>query len=146
VQEVFLQALRLRAVQPIRHWAGFLRRLAACRALDRLRQRKRTVALDDQMLASSTNGPPEAAMGRELAERLRRAVARLPEREAAVFCLRYFDDLSNQRIAETLDITPGAVAVALHKARAKLEEMLIEKDQGDLPCTIPLKKAIISQA
>jgi len=131
VQEVFLQAYRLRAVQPIRHWPGFLRRLAACRALDRLRQRKPTVALDDLALGCSTNGPEETAIGRELAARLREAIAQLPEREAAVFCLRYFEDLPYERIAEILDINRGAVANALHKARAKLEVMLTEVAKGD---------------
>ena len=76
---------------------------------------------------ASRNGDPEAAaVGKELAERLRRAVAELPEREASVFCLRYFEDLPNQRIAEILSIQPGAVGVALHKARARLEALLTE--------------------
>jgi RNA polymerase sigma-70 factor (ECF subfamily) len=131
VQEVFLQAYRMRAGEPIRHWAGLLRRLAACRALDRLRQRKPTVALDELTLACSANGPEETAIGRELAARLREAVSQLPEREAAVFCLRYFEDLSYQRIAEILDINPGAVAQALHKARGKLEMLLTEVVHGD---------------
>ncbi len=131
VQEVFLQAYRLRAVEPVRHWPAFLRRLATCRALDRLRQRKPTLSLNDLALACSSNGPEETAIGRELAERLRQAVAELPEREATVFCLRYFDDLSYERIAETLDINRGAVASALHKARAKLQVMLTEVPQGD---------------
>ena len=48
-----------------------------------------------------------------------------------MFCLRYFDDLSYQQIAETLDISAGAVATALHKARAKLEAMLTEVAQGE---------------
>ena len=30
VQEVFFQAYRLRAVQEVRHWSGFLRQLASC--------------------------------------------------------------------------------------------------------------------
>ena len=132
VQEVFLQAYRLRAVQTIRHWPGFLRRLAACRALDRLRQRKPSLALNDLALACSTNGPEETAIGRELAERLREAIAQLPEREAAVFCLRYFEDLPYQRIAEILDINRGAVAAALHKARAKLECLLAEPVHGEV--------------
>jgi RNA polymerase sigma-70 factor (ECF subfamily) len=61
-----------------------------------------------------------------LAERLRQAVAELPEREGTVFCQRYFDDLSYDQIAENLDISRGAVASALHKARSKLEAMLTE--------------------
>jgi RNA polymerase sigma-70 factor (ECF subfamily) len=131
VQEVFLEVYRRWSTETIRHWPTFLRRLAACRALDRLRQRKTTADLDDFSLASSLDGPEETAIGNELAQRLRQAVAELPEREASVFCLRYFEGLSYQQIAESLDITPGAVATALHKARAKLETLLAVGVNGD---------------
>jgi RNA polymerase sigma-70 factor (ECF subfamily) len=130
VQEVFLEAYRLRAAQEVRCWPALLHRLAACRALDRLRQRKRWASLNGLALACGNGDPEAAAIGKELAERLRRAVADLPHREAAVFCLRYFEDLSYQGIAETLNINPGAVAAALHKARHKLEALLCEAPQG----------------
>jgi RNA polymerase sigma-70 factor (ECF subfamily) len=130
VQEVFLEAYRLRQAQPVKRWGGLLRRLAAYRALDRLRQRKSFAPLDENLVGSGY-GPEEAAIGRELAERLRQVVAELPEREGAVFCLRYFEDLSYHHIAEALHISTGAAATALHKARAKLEALLAEAMQGD---------------
>jgi RNA polymerase sigma-70 factor (ECF subfamily) len=135
VQEVFLEAYRLRAAQAVRCWPALLRRLAACRALDRLRQRRPTVSLNGLHVAGNGDDPEAAAVGKELAERLRQAVAELPGREAEVFCLRYFDDLPNQRIAELLNMHPGAVGVALHKARARLEALLTEAPTGDGPCT-----------
>lgn len=131
VQEVFIEADRIRQTRPVRSWAGLLRRLAACRAIDRLRQRKAHQSLDGLMLAATTDGPEDVAIEHELADRLREAVAQLPEREGTVFCLRYFDDLSYQRIAEVLNIRSGAVAVALHKARHKLEALLTEAPQGE---------------
>jgi RNA polymerase sigma-70 factor (ECF subfamily) len=125
VQEVFLQAYQLQQTRPVRYWSGLLRRLAACRALDRLRQRRNNLPLQDVAIPSS--GTPEAeAMERELRERLRQAIAELPPREAEVFCLRYFEDLPYDKIAETLGIRRGAVAAALHKARAKLETSLLQ--------------------
>jgi RNA polymerase sigma-70 factor (ECF subfamily) len=130
VQEVFLQVHRLHQVQPVRHWPAFLRRLAACRALDRLRQRRHTVSLDGLDVAGSSD-PEAEAVGNELAERLRQAVAQLPERESEAFCLRYFEDLSYQKIAEALDITPGAVGQALHKARGKLEPLFAGALKGE---------------
>jgi len=133
VQEVFLQAHRMQQSQGVRCWPALLRRLAMCRALDRLRQRKSTLPLDDLALLGPGNGPEAEAIGHELAERLRQAVAQLPEREGTVFCLRYFDELPYQRIAEILDISSGAVAQALHKARTKLEALLTEATQGESP-------------
>jgi RNA polymerase sigma-70 factor (ECF subfamily) len=129
VQEVFLQVHQLQQTHAVRHWPGLLRRLAACRALDRLRQRRNTVSLNDLSLIDRDVGPEATAVEHELAERLRRAIAQLPDREAAVFCLRYFDDLPYQDIAESLHIRPGAVASALHKARLKLETILLETAQ-----------------
>ncbi len=124
VQEVFLQAYQLQQTRPVRYWSGLLRRLAACRALDRLRQRRLSLPLPDVAIPLSAT-PDCEAMERELRERLRLAIAELPPREAEVFCLRYFDDLPYDKIAETLGIRRGAVAAALHKARAKLETSLL---------------------
>ena len=129
VQEVFLQVHQLQQTNPVRHWPALLRRLAACRALDRLRQRRVSVSLNGLALIGPDEGPEAAAVERELAERLRRAMAQLPAREAEVFCLRYFDDLSYQDIAAALHIKTGAVASALHKARLKLEALLRETVQ-----------------
>src|SRR5581483_7513117 len=100
VQEVFLQVHQMQQTVSVRHWPGLLGRLAACRALDRLRQRRTTVPLDGLSLADQEEGPEATAIEHELAERLRQAIAQLPDREAAVFCLRYFDDLSYQRSEE----------------------------------------------
>jgi RNA polymerase sigma-70 factor (ECF subfamily) len=129
VQDVFLEVFRLRAEGEIRSWAGYLRKMAACRALDRLRQKRRPViSLNGLAVHSPSPGPDLLAAENELADRLREAVAELPEREAEVFCLRFFDDLSYQDIADTLDITTGAAAQALHKARGRLALSLGERE------------------
>ncbi len=127
VQEVFLHAHQYQQTRTVRHWPALLRRLAACRALDRLRQRRGTVSLNGFDVFATTDAPDELAVRNELAVRLRDALAHLPEREATVFCLRYFEDQTNPQIAETLSITCAAVATALHKARAKLAAQLTDK-------------------
>ncbi len=97
-----------------------------------LRQRKSTVSIDGLCLFSPNGDPESQAIGRELADRLRQAIAQLPQREGTVFCQRYFDELSYDLIAENLAISRGAVAAALHKARAKLESLLAEPVQGEV--------------
>src|SRR5262245_34618996 len=92
VQEPFLEAHRWQQSRPVRHWSGFLRKVATCRALDRLRQRKPSYSLDGLNLLANHATPEDEAVGRELAVRLREGVAQLPEREGSVFCLRYFED------------------------------------------------------
>jgi RNA polymerase sigma-70 factor (ECF subfamily) len=131
VQEVFLELFRTRHTSGVQHRPELLRRLTAFRSLDRLRRRRLAPVLDSLSVPDCHAGPDAVAIGRELAERLRAAVVQLPEQESAVFCLRYFEDLSYQQIADTLNISPGAVATALHKARAKLETRLCEVVQGE---------------
>ena len=129
-QDVLLEAFRLNQTQPVRSWGGFLRRLATCRALDRLRVQKKSISLNGMDVKDYGHGPDQAAIAKELAGRLRQALAQLPRREGEVFCLRYFEDLSYQQIGEILGTLPGAVAQALHKARARLEELLAEVDSN----------------
>lgn len=125
VQDVFLQMHQWEQTRPVRSLPGLLRRMATCRALDRLRQRKATVSLPDLPQEGVNHSPESAVLEQELHERLRHLIAELPQREAEVFCLRYFDDLSYQEIAAELGIRSGAVAAALHKARLKLEAVLL---------------------
>jgi RNA polymerase sigma-70 factor (ECF subfamily) len=125
-QEVFLEAHRLRARQAIGNWGGLLRRLSTCRSIDRLRERKNVLTCDAEQFAAASSDPAEAAIEKELAERLRLAITQLPRREAEVFCLRFFEGLGNEQIATALQIGAGAVGVALHKARTKLEALLGE--------------------
>jgi RNA polymerase sigma-70 factor (ECF subfamily) len=124
VQEVFLQAHQLQQTQQVRCWEALLRRLAACRALDRLRARRLHAGLEGVDLASRAGSPEEAVLRNELRHGLRQAIARLPRRQATVFCLRHFEELSPERIAGLLNITRGAVSAALHKARLRLASLL----------------------
>ncbi len=52
------------------------------------------------------------------------AVRKLPERQRACVVLRYYEDLPEAQIADTLDISVGTVKSQLSKARAKLEQHL----------------------
>jgi RNA polymerase sigma-70 factor, ECF subfamily len=123
-QEVFLESFLLHQKQDVNNWGGLLRKVATRRALDRLRRRRRTTPLDGVEITDATSDPYEAAVAGELAERLRRALADLPDGQAAAFSLRYFDDLTYDQIAEVLGIEPSAVGMALHKARTKLQTLL----------------------
>ena len=130
VQEVFLEAFQMKQRRELSQWSGLLRRMATCRSLDWLRKRKLAVSVEALALASRMGDPFADAVSRELAERLREAVSELPPHEGEVFCLRYFEELSYQRIAEVLNTTSGAVATALHRARAKLEIVFTEIEKG----------------
>jgi len=129
VQEAFLDALRLHRRGTVGNWGALLRHLASRRALDLLRKRRPLVPVAAELPAPRSAQPDVVALAAERLALLRQALARLPQREAEVFSLRYFGELSNPAIAEMLHITVGAVAVALHKARTRLQAVL-EASEG----------------
>jgi RNA polymerase sigma-70 factor, ECF subfamily len=120
VQEAFLKAYRYQQRSNVENWGGLLHRLVVNNALDHLRKRKTSVPLPEGGLAGSSGDPVGMAEARELADRLRREIARLPRQQSEVFCLSQIDGRTNAQIAEALGITDGAVATALNKARKRL--------------------------
>lgn len=133
-QETFIAAVELARREPVRQWRGLLLRLAHARAIDRLRARYRRLgregaadpgdALDFESVASASPGPADRAQASELSERLRAALAHLPERQAEVFCLFCLEGWTYQEISEHLSMSIDAVGVNVHRARAKLKLLL----------------------
>ena len=127
--EAFIPALEVARREQVRNWAALLRRLATTRALDRLRQRRRRAAHFDVMpeempLEGDDPEPFEMVEATELSERLRTALAHLPEQQGQVFCLRFLENQSYREIARQLEIKSSAVGVLLHRARSRLRELL----------------------
>lgn len=128
-QETFVCALQVSQRQRVRNFAALLARLATARAIDQLRHRLRQAHagadLNDRVTAPSGNPEPSQHLQtQELAARLRRAIAQLPEQEGQAFCLRYLNGMSYRLIAKQLGINANAAGVSLHRARAKLRELL----------------------
>ena len=130
-QDVFLKAYRLQRREKVQHWRGLLRRMASLGALERLRRRRAQTSLKDLTPVDSGEGPQESAMRGELQSNLRIALAELPPREGAVFTLRFFEEMSLQEIADSLEISYTAAGAALSRARAKLEQALRGAVQGE---------------
>ncbi len=68
--------------------------------------------------------PFEAAAGLEQAERVRAAVARLPDFLRQVLLLAYYQGLKYREVAEILDIPVGTVKSRLHAALVRLQELM----------------------
>lgn len=135
VQEAFLDAFGVYGRQRVDNWGGLLRHLATRRAIDKLRKRRTAASLPPEALpfepaASESEQPESVAAERELADRLRAAIADLSGREASVFSLHHMGEMTNTEIAEVLGISTDAVGVALHKARKRLKELLGLQEVG----------------
>lgn len=71
--------------------------------------------------------PARAAMSSEVAERIDAAVNGLPEKQRAVFVLKFYEGLSHAEIAEVLDCSEGTSKAnyfhAIRKMRKQLEDL-----------------------
>jgi len=128
-QETFMCALEVSRQQRVRNFSALLARVATSRAINRLRQRTRESQRNGEpadwaMVAGSNPGPFEQVQARELAAKLREALAELPPQEAEAFCLRCFSDMSYRQIAKELGIKTNAAGILLHRARTKLRNSL----------------------
>jgi RNA polymerase sigma-70 factor (ECF subfamily) len=134
VQETFVKAFEHAArYDPAAGVAPWLTRIGINLAIDKLRRRKRW-ALREQPLEFE-DGPREieapaasadqAVFGREIQERVTRALLALPESQRAVFTLRHYDQLSLEEIATTLEMNLGTVKSSLHRALVHLRRRLV---------------------
>jgi RNA polymerase sigma-70 factor (ECF subfamily) len=120
LQRPEVAALRERPDDAARMLAAIVRN--AARNARRRHHRARP-HVDAEELGLASGGPdPEAALGHaETAAQLAGCMARLGEVHRHVIALRVLEELSGLEAARALGVTPGHVAVLLHRARAQLE-------------------------
>jgi len=150
LQEAFLNAYqKLPLFRGEAQFSSWLYRIAANSALMRLRRKRRapdTLAeqplelvgprfsaegyLEPTSSSDWSQRADEKMMSGELGEAINKAVADLPDDYRTVFLLKDVDGLSNEDIANSLDLTVPAVKSRLHRARLALREKLGEFFDG----------------
>ncbi|MBA2341733.1 MAG: sigma-70 family RNA polymerase sigma factor [Pyrinomonadaceae bacterium] len=106
--------------------ASYLRRAAVNAALDLMRRRTRAQLIPFDSIEATHElkisglSPEQEQDGRELRVLIRQAIAKLGERAAIVFALRYIEGYDNNQIAELLGTSQMVIAVTLHRARTRL--------------------------
>jgi RNA polymerase sigma-70 factor (sigma-E family) len=95
---------------------GYLRRCVVNAALDAKARRQH-----GERLTRSLGPAPDSAAPHD---HTLDAVLRLAPRPRALVVLRYYEQLSQEEIAETLEIPVGTVKSGLHRALAELREVL----------------------
>lgn len=127
---VFLKAYRaFDRFDPSRPARPWLLRIAVneCISIGRRlsRERKRQAPADEAVGVAAVEGRPEdEALRREDRERVRRAVAELPELYRVPVVLRYFSGLSLEEIAGVTGRSSSTIGVQLLRARALLRGAL----------------------
>ena len=128
-QKAFLDAIQVAGRETVRDWPAVLRRLATARALDLLRSRYRRgrhsrPLTEPSSVLSPQPGPQQRAEAAELLERLRAALAELPQKQAEVFCLVVLEGMTYREVAERLKLNSSAVGMLLSRARKRLRKRL----------------------
>ena len=127
-QDAMLSALvKLEQYDRRRPFGPWLLRIVANAATDRRRRRtvRRAEPLDPGFVAGGPR-PDTTAERRALAERLREALAELPERRRMAVVLFDVEGYSHGEIAEILGIPEGTVRSEVFHARRRLRALLVD--------------------
>lgn len=125
-QDGFLSALvKLGQYDAKRPFGPWLMRIVANAATDRRRRRnvRRTEPLDTSLVGGGPR-PDAAAVRGELGERLRAALAELPERRRIAVVLFDVEGYSHAEISNILGIPEGTVRSEVFHARRRLRTLL----------------------
>lgn len=136
LQDVFVTVYnKISAFEGKSAFSSWLYRITVNTAFMKLRKRKQTAATSLEEISPSVRetwvgSSAESAdtnyisARHELRAELEKAIGKLPEEYRAIFLLRDVDGLSNQKVAEILDISVPAIKSRLHRARVMLRKYL----------------------
>lgn len=106
----------------------WLYRIATNESLTFLQQqkRRRSASLDDEegILANKLKADQDFDPNK-LEWKLQVAIQKLPEKQRAVFNLRYFDEMPYEEMSRVLDTSQGALKASYHHAVKKIEDYIL---------------------
>ena len=132
LQEIFLKAWQalpsFRGESAVFTW---LWRIATNEALGFLRRKKVRAALLFESLDARAEKLADTDPwfdGDAAQRKFSAAVAKLPPKQKAVFCMRYFEELPYEKISEITGTSVGALKASYHLAAEKLKVSLTGED------------------
>lgn len=132
-QEVFLEAWKMAKRYDARQGtpAAWINTIAHRRAIDRVRSVERSVQRDQRHaegeLQTTAPDVSDLVVARDEGDRVRKAMAELPEAQRVALALAYFEGRTQREVAEMLDVPLGTVKTRMRDAMKKLR---IHLDEG----------------
>jgi len=133
VQEVFIKVFRsIKNFEGKSRFYTYLYRMAMNTAIDHSRRTKKFSAssIDEEggfvPVDPVENRPDRIAVQKELEERLKEAMDRLPDDQRTALVFREVEGLSYQEMAEAMGCSIGTVMSRLHYGRKKVQDSLRE--------------------
>lgn len=100
-------------------------RIATNESITFLQKRKNDASFEDIAYGVSQNLEADTFFdGDEAQRKLHAAVAALPEKQKAVFNLKYFEEMKYEEISLVMETSVGALKASYHHAVKKIEEFL----------------------
>jgi len=131
VQEVFLKLFRsIKNFKGRSHFYTYLYRMVMNTAIDHKRKAGKQFmsSLDEEgsfePSEEAEKGPERILLQKELEERVRLAIDKLPDEQRAALIFRDVEGLSYQEMAEAMGCSIGTVMSRLHYGRKRMQESL----------------------
>ncbi|WP_150241732.1 SigE family RNA polymerase sigma factor [Nocardiopsis quinghaiensis] len=109
---------------------GYVRRAMVNTQISEWRRKRLDVYPTDEIPEQRVDDPTWRS---DLADVVKRAIDRLPNRQRTTVVLRYYDDLTEAQIAQRMGVTLGTVKSTLSRAVEKLRldaDLIIERTLG----------------
>ncbi len=107
----------------------WLYRIATNESLTFLEQRKKraSLSLSDENNLSNKLQADKHFDGNKLEWKLQLAIQQLPERQRAVFNLRYYDEMPYEEMSRVLETSEGSLKASYHHAVKKVEDYILNR-------------------
>ena len=130
-QDTFEKAYKaLPSTRPDLAFKAWLYRIATNESLTFLEQRKKRTAISmDQAEAGLSNSikADKHFDANRLEWKLQLAIQQLPEKQRAVFNLRYYDEMPYEQMSRVLETSEGALKASYHHAVKKIEDYILNR-------------------
>jgi RNA polymerase sigma-70 factor, ECF subfamily len=145
VQEAIVKAIAaLPDAGSIEHPEGWLFRIAHNAAFDFLRRRARQDATRSDEDPDMVVDPASTTDDRQIAAASLHTFMRLPVAQRSCVILMDVLGYSLQEIAEVIDSTIPAVKAALNRGRARLRELVLERDDRPVPVLPAAQRSLLN--
>lgn len=136
-QDVFLKAYRgIGAFQEKSKFSTWLYRIAYNHCISVIRRKVKVIDLVDEVPEGNETGTAltglDSLARKERTLYVQKALEALPETDAVVITLFYYEELSLEEIADVTGLTSGNIRIRLHRARKKMVQLLRKMLQSEI--------------
>jgi len=136
-QDTFLKAFRaIGSFQGKSRFSTWLYRIAYNQSVSMIRRKVKVIDLVDEMPGDEAgdadlNGLERLTAG-ERTRQLRLAIEALPETDAVIITLFYYEGMSLEEIADVTGLSNGNIRIRLHRSRKKMYQVITDNLRSEV--------------